>query len=353
MVRPLLLLAAALVGSGGARAQHDAEMDAGGPGVEVLGFGDVTYVETGRDEREGFEQGQVIGHVAAALSGQATVFVEVSATAVPEAARFDVERLLFRYAIADALKLSAGRYHTPISYWNTAFHHGLWLQTSVDRPAYTAFGGEYVPVHFVGLLAEGSVFGNGVEVRYAAGVGNGRSGDLSRAGGSGDANDERALLGSVAVRPEAVYGFEVGVGAYRDQIGRGAGAIDETILAAHLAFERESPEVLAEVAHIRHDGPQGRASNLAGYAQLAYRLSGGLAQVKPYARYERLDVPAAEPSAFDPSLDYEAAVGGLRYDFAPMAALKGEYRYERVGEGAAYAHGVYAQVSFVFGGPSL
>jgi len=39
--------------------------------------------------------------------------------------------LLIRYDYNDFFKLSFGRYHTPINYWNTAFHHGLWLQTTI------------------------------------------------------------------------------------------------------------------------------------------------------------------------------------------------------------------------------
>ena len=40
----------------------------------------------------------------------------------------------FTFDKSDRLKVSFGRYHTPINYWNTAFHHGQWLQTTISRP---------------------------------------------------------------------------------------------------------------------------------------------------------------------------------------------------------------------------
>ena len=46
----------------------------------------------------------------------------------------ELERLIIRYDLNDYFKVSFGRYHTPINYWNTAYHHGAWLQTS-HQPA--------------------------------------------------------------------------------------------------------------------------------------------------------------------------------------------------------------------------
>ncbi|MDQ3580695.1 MAG: putative porin, partial [Pseudomonadota bacterium] len=104
------------------------------PPVHILGFADVNYLETEREIDEGFILGQLVGHVSAGLSEHLTLFGEVSATARPDQYRIEVERLFLRYDFNDWFKLSGGRYHTPINWWNTAFHHGLWLQTTVRRP---------------------------------------------------------------------------------------------------------------------------------------------------------------------------------------------------------------------------
>ena len=319
--------------------------------TQVLGFTDINYLATERDVSEGFVEGQMVGHVAAPLSDRLAFFGEFSATARPDGFSLEVERSIIRYDFADVFKLSAGRYHTPVSYWNTAYHHGTWLHTSVARPEMVKFGGTFLPVHFVGLLAEGNVPGAALGLRYTAGVGNGRGDILSRGGDAGDANGQRAFLAGLTVEPAALFGLQVGGAVYRDQIGEGASAVDETILSAHLAWEKEQPELLAEYARVMHDPTVGdRTVSEAYYAQVAYRLPGAASAVKPYARYEHVVVPTDDVVFAPLELGYEAVLAGVRYDFATLAALKGEYRRERFGAMDAFQHSVYLQVSFAFGG---
>src|SRR6266702_1772959 len=47
----------------------------------------------------------------------------------------DVERLQIGYTFSDYATVWLGRFHTPYGYWNTAFHHGAQLQTSILRPS--------------------------------------------------------------------------------------------------------------------------------------------------------------------------------------------------------------------------
>src|SRR4029077_8829892 len=106
----------------------------------------------------------------------------------------EVERAIIRFDQSDYLKVSFGRYHTPINYWNTAFHHGAWLQTTISRPEMTQFGGSFLPVHFVGSLVEGAVPAGGLNFNYNVGIGNGRGQVISRDGDFGDVNNNRAWL---------------------------------------------------------------------------------------------------------------------------------------------------------------
>ncbi len=46
----------------------------------------------------------------------------------------DLERMLLTFSENDHFRLSFGRYHTAIGYYNTAYHHGLWFQTATGRP---------------------------------------------------------------------------------------------------------------------------------------------------------------------------------------------------------------------------
>lgn len=323
--------------------------------VQVLGFADIDYVETDRPIDDGFFLGQLVGHAAAGLSERVTFFSEVSATARPEEYRIEVERLILRYDFSDALKVSAGRYHTPVNYWNTAFHHGLWLQTTVSRPEMIRFGSRFQPVHFVGLQVEGAFPATPLGAGYAVGFGNGRSEDISRGGDRGDVNNHRAWLGQIYARPPFLFGLQAGAAFYLDRIRPETDDIlqdefDERIFSGHLAWLNESPEFIGEYARVFHepvDGAEDHASD-AWYAQLAYRLPGRAADWKPYARYERIDVPRADPvfAAFD--LEYEGGLVGVRYDFTSLAALKVEYRRERF-ETTDWFDSVYFQLSLAFG----
>src|SRR5258707_10325413 len=88
--------------------------------------------------------------------------------------------------------MSFGRYHTPVGYWNTAFHHGAWLQTTITRPDIVRFGGTFIPIHFVGFLAEGNIPSGGAGLSYNVGVGNGRGNVIFRPGDAGDNNNNRS-----------------------------------------------------------------------------------------------------------------------------------------------------------------
>ena len=71
----------------------------------------------------------------ARINDKASVLSEI-AFGEGDAQKFDVdlERVLFKYDYNDHLRMSFGRYQTGIGYYNTAFHHGSWLQTTADRP---------------------------------------------------------------------------------------------------------------------------------------------------------------------------------------------------------------------------
>src|SRR4029077_14099054 len=87
----------------------------------------------------------------------------------------DLERLQVGYTFNDAFTLWLGRFHTPFGYWNTAFHHGQQLQTSILRPQMIDFEdrGGVLPVHTVGLWGTGATRAGDGKVAYDLYVGNG------------------------------------------------------------------------------------------------------------------------------------------------------------------------------------
>ncbi|HEX6559345.1 MAG TPA: hypothetical protein VF021_07775 [Longimicrobiales bacterium] len=340
------LLAIVLLGT--CQALYAQEPAAHLPALQGFLFGDVVYQARQRASNDGFLVGQMVGHGNARLSERVSFFGEFTASARPDSYAFEVERAILRYDFADQLKISVGRYHTPISYWNTAYHHGLWLQTSVARPEIIKVGGRFMPVHFVGAMAEGTLSGHALSFSYEAGIGNGRGANVARAGDAGDLNRRRAAVLSARVRPGDL-GLQIGGSMYFDHpTPAGIGiSYDERITTGHIVWDRGAPELIAEYANVRHEESATGTdfSSNGWYAHFGYRLPGALSQWKPYARFERLDADAGD-LAFGASLeDYRAWVGGLRFDFDALAALKAEYRRERLGASPA-VNGLYLQVAF-------
>ena len=156
-----------------------------------------------------------------------------------------------RYDVADALKLSAGRMHTPVAYWNTAYHHGHWLQTSVGRPEMIRGGGTFLPVHFVGVEVAGTLPARGIG--YQAGIGNGRTETYARAGDEGEKAFRPAYHAGAHVRPAFLPGLQVGVATYVDRPSNANGTeIHERAASVHLVHEGRSPELLIEWARVGH-----------------------------------------------------------------------------------------------------
>ena len=346
-----------------ATAQHDhapaVEPSASYPFVRFSGFTDINFTSSDqRGGRAGFNEGQFILHLSAALTPRVVYFGEVSVaaradagTGTPPATGFNVEmeRSIIRFEQSDHLKLSFGRYHTPISYWNTQFHHGFWLQTTAGRPEAVQFGSNFIPVHFVGALAEGSFAASGLNLNYNLGVGNGRGSVLSRAGDFGDVNNNKAWLATVFVKPDRLYGLQLGGSAYRDKINAiGRPETREWIHSAHVVWSKEKPEFIAEFFNVNHRQPGAGVSvnSQAMYAQVAYRLPRA-DQWKPYYRYEYTHIPLADSIFRGIVSNLSGSTFGTRYDISDFAAAKFEYR-RQVRPGIPNINLFWAQMSFTF-----
>lgn len=330
------------------------------PSLKISGFSDINFSASDqRGVRSGFNEGQFILHLSSALSSKVNYFGEISMTARTDAGvgsppatgfNIEVERSIIRFDQSDQLKLSFGRYHTPISYWNTQFHHGSWLQTSVARPEMVQFGGSFIPIHFVGALAEGATSAGGLNVNYNVGVGNGRSSIISRAGDFGDVNNNRAWLATVFVKPDRPYGLQLGGSVYRDKITpTGKPETREWIQSAHLVWNKENPEVIAEFFNVSHRsvGSSVTANSQAWYAQLGYRLPFGERLWKPYYRFEYIHIPAADAIFRGVLTNLAGSVVGVRYDASSFAAFKVEYR-NQLRFGLPRINSAFVQTSFTF-----
>src|SRR6202521_188685 len=116
-------------------------------GIQWRGFGEVDYKVLNQRTPELGTYGFVPGShgnfytgdfdllLTSRLTDKASVLAEI-VFGEEDAQKFgvDLERVLLKYDYNDHLKLSFGRYHTGIGYYNTAFHSGSWLQITADRP---------------------------------------------------------------------------------------------------------------------------------------------------------------------------------------------------------------------------
>jgi hypothetical protein len=335
-----------------------------GPNLKIAGFSDFNFgASDATGTHSGFTEGQFILHLNSNLSPKVSFMGEISLSArsdagigAPPATGFnaEVERSIVRFEHNDYLKLSFGRYHTPINYWNTAFHHGQWLQTSVSRPEMVQFGGRFIPVHFIGGLLEGAVGAGGLNFNYNVGVGNGRGSVISRGGDAGDINNSRAWLVNMFVKPDKLYGLQIGGSAYQDKVTAGTPVRNfrEWITSAHVVWSRETPEIIAEFANVRHENltvPSPRSNSQAYYVQAGYRLPMFQKKWKPYYRWEYIHIPHSDflfQSQGIPNL--AGSNVGLRYDISSFAALKFEYRNQRRAPDQPRINSGFVQTSFTF-----
>src|SRR2546427_783823 len=96
------------------------------PSLELRGFSDIDF--SGSDQKgthSGFSEGQFTLHLVSALAPKVNFFSEITLSARRDAGlggapgfNPEVERAIVRFDQSDAFKVSFGRYHTPINWWN-------------------------------------------------------------------------------------------------------------------------------------------------------------------------------------------------------------------------------------------
>ena len=265
----------------------------------------------------------------------------------------DLERLQIGYVFNDRFTGWAGRFHTPYGYWNTAFHHGAQIQTSVLRPRFLDFEdkGGVLPAHTTGAWLTGATPTAGGRFGYDLFVGNSQrirtdpsnlgsdsivaTGTLDmKMAGSGSANAIAGLNASFS--PAAVAGLRLGVHAF----GTNVAAVDSAnkilaqtrlkVAGGYVVYTNDDWEVMSE--YYRFDnrditGDTGSHRSSAWYAQAARNW--GL-----WTAYGRLEKAALDQGdsyfAYQTyGRSYSRGAIGLRYDLDPKAALKLEFSHTR------------------------
>ena len=331
--------------------------------LRIRGFGDINlHGDNHKGDTTSFSLGQLNLFVTSDISERFKFLSEIifeggpdniygATTGQANSFSVDVERYLIEYSQNDYFKLAAGRWHTAIGYYNTAYHHSTWFQTATGRPFLFEFEdrGGILPIHSVGVSASGLIPSGALGLHYVAEVGNGRASrtPLTEEPVQNVIDDQSHKAYNLALfaRPEAVRGLQVGFSAYRDLLAPvNVPRIDETILAAHAVFVRPSFEWLNEALVVRHT-PFGfpRTFNTPGfYTQVSKKFG----SYRPYFRYQYVNASNAEPIFPDIKLR-QGPSAGIRFDASESVALKLQYDYSVLRQQAAVS-GLALQIGFTF-----
>ena len=240
----------------------------------------------------------------------------------------NVERLLLQYRGNNFFNVDIGSYRTAIGYYSTAYLRGSWLQTAISRPKMFTFEdqGGFLPLHAVGVSANGRVLSGSLNLYYVLEAGSSRN--YGNTAGLGlESSFNRATNLAIYSQPAAVPGLEIGFSTYHDLFSPAANfQLNRAVWMVHFVYVRGRVEFLNEGMRIGlSDGSLGSGTGLGFYSQIAYRVASSW---KPYGRVEYLN--AYGTGAIDTATAREYVpwrtvyTGGVRYDVAENVALKFE-----------------------------
>jgi hypothetical protein len=331
-------------------------------GIQWRGFGEVNYKVLNQRTPESGTYGFVPGShgnfytgdfdllLTSRINDKASVLSEI-VFGEDDAQKFgvDLERVLLKYDYNDHLRMSFGRYHTGIGYYNTAFHSGSWLQTTADRPLIMEFAndGGVLPTQAVGLSITGSIPSGRLGLNYSAEYGSSDTirPDLRTTQLEDENNGNHINVGLFA-RPDTFPGLQIGGSIYHDRISDFTLGprvrISQTIVNGHIVYVRHGIEFLNEGFLIRHAYEGSTAFNMpAFYSQISKQFG----HIRPFFRYQYINANQIGFLA-DVALRHGPSFGA-RYDINDSIALKAQLdRILRKGE--PDLNGLHLQLAFTF-----
>jgi hypothetical protein len=269
----------------------------------------------------------------------------------------DIERYQLTYKVNPYFSASAGRFHTSIGYYNTAYHHGTWFSTAEGRPIMYLFedSGGILPVHMVGLSFTGEVpHTEKLELHWVAEVGNGLSSNPfaseSVQNFYSDRNYKATNLAAY-IRPQFLPGLQIGGSWYHDGINPSQAEnpilippLRQNAESAYIVYFSPEWEFMNEAVLLTNhiEGTSQSFRSPMAYSQLARTF--GI--YKPYIRYQYVDDSMRDPINLLKGTYYGPSIG-LRIDFATYAALKLQFNHLYQSSQLA-GNGLNAQLGFTF-----
>ena len=269
----------------------------------------------------------------------------------------DIERYQLTYRKNQYFSATAGRFHTSIGYYNTAYHHGNWFSTAEGRPIMYLFedSGGVLPVHMVGLSFAGEVpHTEALGLHWTAEIGNGLSSNPyateSVQNFYSDRNYKATNL-AFYVKPQFAPGLQIGGSWYHDGLNPSQAQnplpiaeVRQNIESAYVVYFSSRWEFMNEgVLESNHVAgtPEPVRSPMA-YTQLARKF--GI--YKPYFRYQYVNDKLNDPVNLLKGTYYGPSIG-IRMDLFEYAAFKVQYNHLYQSSQLA-GNGLDAQVAFTF-----
>jgi hypothetical protein len=269
----------------------------------------------------------------------------------------DIERYQLTYQASRYFSASAGRFHTSIGYYNTAYHHGNWFSTAEGRPIMYLFedSGGILPVHMVGATFTGEVpHTESLGLHWVAEVGNGLSSNpYATESVQNFYSDRNYKATNVAafVRPQFLSGLQIGGSWYHDGLNPSQAQnplplaeVRQNIESGYIVYFSSEWEFMNEAVLLSNHvmgAPAAFRSPMA-YTQLARKF--GI--YKPYFRYQYVHDNAQDPVNLLKGLYYGPSIG-MRIDFADYAAFKLQFNHLFQSSQLA-GNGLDAQIAFTF-----
>ncbi len=327
---------------------HSSHDGTGGPlgRLQFQGYGDVSYYATAPQTPAPANQfaDLAVGHTNTFALGELDFFLtdqlskkfsflaETAVSACPYGCSGDtneygieVERLMLTYKPSQYFQMSFGRFHSMIGYYDLAFHHATWLQTTVDRPFLFAFEdhGGILPIHNVGISTQGKIPSGSLNLRWGFETGNGRASNnlfTEPVQSAIDENNGKTFDFAAWAKPDWAQGLEFGASVYHDRLyPANATRIGQTIGSAHVVYTAAGNEFLNEVV-IENNNLLDLHTTIhtsAFYSQVSHRMG----VFRPYFRYEYLNVNQRDP-IFGFYGRRSGPLGGIRWNAGEFTAFK-------------------------------
>ncbi len=258
----------------------------------------------------------------------------------------DIERIEVGYLFSDLFRLRIGRFHTSIGYYNDAYHHGRYFQTTVDRPTMVRFEDEggLIPAHSVGVHIDGRFgLGGAGNLRYDGEISNGRGAIPDEVTNLTDPNNGKMFNLRLRFEPAFLDGLIIGASGTYDLITAvmppaTVATIREYIVGGHVAYLENRIHVIGEYLYISHENAGWTGVTQGAFLELGYELG----KFIPYLRGEWAHFPAdtatndpffAQNALFISRGSNKSGIAGVRLTLSDYLALKleGEYVSRDVG----------------------